>query len=353
MIKKLLIPVAAAAVMVQGAHADGMTKAQREQLSKALDRLINKSKATLTSRQATAYKAYKNALGSSTKAMELYLDCYEKVNFIEAGKKSSDFRDWKRAQKERLSEPGFRLALRHQLNWLVLTLEASRNEEPNYSALSAKARGAVENIFDDASRLDHHHGILKQDVLSSVFAKAYGFGSYKIKDWPTTPLNIPQVYDKIVFPTLREKKKASTLHSAWKERISYQEAMLEHWAPVPKSKTIGMKKDLKPPAYNKFIETERPKLIWQMELDVYKAGDEYGSASRMIRHLERNISHNSAPEWAKQLSELIGPPPEESETPNDEPSEPPVVAQETPTSPPTPQEPENKNSGGYIELPVN
>jgi hypothetical protein len=195
------------ATLVSPVQAETMTSAQREKLSEALDSLINQSKATLNSRQATAYNAYKRALGSSSEALALYLDCVEKVDFLDSGKKSSDFRDWKKSQKEKLSDPSFRLALRHQLNWLVLTIEASRNDEEDYATLSSKARSAVANIFDDAEKLEGYHTILKQDVLSSVFAKAYGFGSYKVKNWPTTPLNLVQVYDKVVFTPLRDQKK--------------------------------------------------------------------------------------------------------------------------------------------------
>ena len=328
------------ATLIIPAQAETMTTAQRQKLSKALDSLINKSKSTLDSRQATAYRAYKSALGSSSAAYDLYLDCVEKVDFLDSGKKSSDFRDWKTAQKASLSEPGFRLALRHQLNWLVLTIEASRKDEEDYADLSSKARGAIANIFADAQQLGGDHSLLNKNVLNSVFAKAYGFGSYKVKNWPTTPLNIVQVYDKVVFPPLRDHQKYSTLRSAWQERISYQEQSLQHWAPMPKSKTktIGMKKDLKPPAYNKFIEKEKPKLIWQMEMDVYKAGGEYGAASRMISHLSRNISNNSAPGWAKELNQLIGPAPEQDSAD---------------TETPSPKLQHKINNSGYIELPVN
>lgn len=353
---RAILSALAFAALAVSAQAETMTSAQRQKLSEALDSLINKSKTTLNSRQATAYRAYKTALESSSAAYDLYLDCVEKVDFLDSGKKSSDFRDWKKAQKEKISAPGFRLALRHQLNWLVLTIEASRNDEDDYAALSSTARLAIANIFDDVEKLEGYHSVLRQDVLSSVFAKAYGFGSYKVKEWPTTPLNLVQVYDKVVFPPLRNQQKSSTLRLAWKERISYQEQSIESWSPIPKSKTVGMKKNLKPPAYKKFIEIEKPKLIWEMEMDVYEAGDEYGAASRMLTHISRNISHNSAPEWAKKLTELINPSAEEvledSTAPEPRP-EPRVTPRATPKPAVTTPAPPKKNRGNYIELPIN
>ncbi|WP_129589711.1 hypothetical protein [Rubritalea profundi] len=89
----------------------------------------------------------------------------------------------------------------------MLTLEASRNEEEDYAALSLKARTAISNIFDDTKSLEGYQSILRKDVLSSVFAKAYGFGSYKVNEWPTSPLNLVQVYEQVVFPPSVPHKK--------------------------------------------------------------------------------------------------------------------------------------------------
>lgn len=333
LIFRLLLPAALLATAPLSS-ADELTNAEREKLSKQLEELLHKSQETLTQRQATAYKAYKSALQSETAAMELYLNCVELADFENQGKKNSDFRDWKRKEKDRYSDPGFKCALRHQLNWLVLTIEAARADEDDMSKLAPKARTALQNVLADAEQLKGKEGILRQDATNSVFARAYGFGSLKVKDWPKSPLEIADIYDKLVLPPLRDEMNASSVRSAWMERISYEEKALLEWAAVPKDSSIGMKKEMLPPAYEKFMAEQKPKLIWQMERDVFKSGDQTGAATRMLSHISSNIAHNDAIKWAEELQTLIAP--EKKAT--------------TTTTEDSAGEPES--SSGYLELPV-
>lgn len=334
-ISKLLLPVALF-VSSPLCSADELTSSEREKLAKQLEELLHRSQETLTQRQATAYKAYKSALQSETAAMELYLKCVELTDFEDQGKKNSDFRDWKRKEKDRYSDPSFRCALRHQLNWLVLTIEAARAGD-DVSELAPKARTALQNILADAEQLKGKEGILRQSATDSVFARAYGFGSLKVKNWPMSPLAIADIYDKLILPPLRDEKKASSVRSAWMERISYEEKALQEWAPVPKDTSIGMKKDMLPPAYEKFVSEQKPKLIWQMEKDVFAAGDQAGAATRMLSHISSNIAHNDAIKWAEELQKLLSP--EKSSTVDKESSDPDST-----------REPES--TSGYLELPV-
>jgi hypothetical protein len=312
MLKHALLPSVLVALfpLTATTHAEALSDAEREALTEQLDFMINKGKEAITRRQATAYRAYKSAVQSESAALELYLECVEKIDFIEKDKRSSDFRSWKNDNKERLSDPGFRCALRHQLNWLILTLEAAQLEQKEESVfeLAPKVKAAIDNIYDDAAKLTGFQDLLKQDMNGTFFARAYGFGTYRVKDWPTVPLNIAEVYDKMVFPPLREQREAAQLRRAWQQRINYQELMLKHWSQKPqKSNRIGMKRDIIPPAYTRFIEKEKPNLQWQMELDVFAAGDERGAASRMLSHIKSNIGHNNTVKWVKQLHKLIAP----------------------------------------------
>lgn len=309
MLKKTILPLLTLSIALSTGHthAEGLTDSERERLNKRLQKIIDKSEHTLAGRQATAYKAYKKGLSSSSAAFDLYLNCVEKVNFTDQGKKNSKFRDWKRKNKEKHSESGFRLALRHQLNWLVLTIDASRNDSDDYSNLSPKALAAIDSIFDDGKALKDHNHILKQSVLSSMFARAYGFGNYKVENWSQQPLNITTVFEKVILPSLREDKKSSQIRSAWLKSISYQEKMIELWSPKPEGKSVGMKKAIAAPELMKFTTTQRPKLIWSMELDVFKSGDESGAAARMLNHISKNYTHNDATKWAEELGALIAP----------------------------------------------
>lgn len=342
----------AIAIALPNASAETLSDSERKRLNKQLEQIIAHSQDTLTKRQTTAYRAYQSALTSDSEAIQLYLDCIEKVEFLDQGKKSSDFRDWKRNQKDRLADSGFRTALRHQLNWLLISIEASRSSEENYPSLAAKAQKALANLFNDARRLKGHHQLLQQSALHSAFARAYGFHTLKLNKWPTSPLDIKPIYDDLVFPTLRKQGNTASLRAAWKQRISYEARMLEEWSPVPKSSTVGMKKDIRPPAYEKFLLEKQPKLIWEMELDVYNAGDQSGSAPRMLQHISKNIMHNEAASWALQLQALIKPAEETSATSSDsvvqDTYEEEVVVEE-----PAPPTDKPATHSPYIKLPTN
>lgn len=307
MLKKSLLPLLAASIALtaSSSHASSLTDSQRKELNKRLLKIIDKSEQTLESRQATAYSAYKNALSSNNAAFDLYIKCVEKVNFEDAGRKASDFRDWKRKNKEAHSDAGFRLALRHQLNWLVLTIDASRIDGDDYSSLTSRALSAVNSIFEDGEALERHNGILRQNVLGSIFARAYGFGNFEVKNWSPQPLNITNLFEKVILPSLRENKESDALRSAWMQRISYEEKLVEMWGKKPESKSVGIKKDS--PAVMKFNMDTRPRLIWQMEMDVFKSGDELGAATRMLSHISKNHGHNDAVKWAEELNTLIAP----------------------------------------------
>jgi hypothetical protein len=51
-----------------------------------------------------------------------------------------------------------------------------------------------------------------------------------------------------------------------------------------------------------------PGLQWQMEMDIFKHGDQAGAAKRMLNHLDKNITHPSSRDWGEQLADLLRPP---------------------------------------------
>ena len=57
----------------------------------------------------------------------------------------------------------------------------------------------------------------------------------------------------------------------------------------------------------KFMIETVPKLQWDMEVDLYKAGDERGAAMRMLAHIEKYINHPTAKEWGEQFQTLLSP----------------------------------------------
>jgi len=158
-------------------------------------------------------------------------------------------------------------------------------------------------------------------VANTVFAQAYNLTDVSPKDWPMSPVNLVELYEKVILPPLRKPEKTDQLRNAWMTRIRQEVATREDWAKTDKkdekekdkgkgeeeNHRIGTKEALRTPETEKFLSNVYPELLWQMEVDVFKAGDQRGASMRMLQHLEKYSAHPKAPEWAEQFHLLLDP----------------------------------------------
>ena len=286
---------------VPSAFADGITDADRETLIERLEAIRNEADSKVDARFRAAMSAYKSAMSSEDNATDLYLKCEEMVNFEEMNKKPGDFRDWKRENTEKISDKNFRTALRQQLRWLVLTLEAA-SKEPDRDKLAVEAGKILDSIMAQAQDLSAHRDVLEQSVTTSVFARAYGINSVKIENWPLSPIQIEPIYNQVILPPLRRSDRLTALKSAWIKRMVYEGTVADLWSGKPGEKIKG---DTHSPQYEKFVSETLPVRQWESELDLFKAGDERGAAVRMLAHIEKNLSHSAAPKWAADFIGLL------------------------------------------------
>ena len=288
-------------------HADAglLSEADRIALTEQLEKIQQRSKDRVGGLYKRAIRDYRSAIKSDDATMALYMTCLEKVQFTDEKRKSQDFRDWKRRNKEKLSSSSMRMALRHQLAWLLLSIEAARREG-DVSELGNRAISHLDQIFKNAEVLKDHRSILSQSALGSVFARAYQL-NIKVDDWPSSTMDIGQIYDKVVMPPLRNTTRIESLRAAWKKRIQHEGLAVEKWS-VRNGKKIGKKDALRTPDFEKFLSETRPQLLWDMEVDCFEAGDEKVSAVRMLKHLETYISHKEAPTWIQDFQDIIYPP---------------------------------------------
>jgi hypothetical protein len=308
-----------AAISLNSARADALSDADRESLLENLEKLRESANAKVDARFRVALAAFREAIGSDDAAIELYLNCMEKVNFEDQQKKPADFREWKRKEAEKLSDPGLRLALRQQLRWLVLTLQAA-SEKTDRAKLAVDAQEIVDSIFRESGKLKNQQAILNQAVTSSVFARAYDINSAKVEKWALSPVQLGQVYDQILLPPYRNPSRLGELRATWIKRIQQEGMKMEHWSEndrKPKDeKRIGMASAAQSPEYEKFLAETQPKLQWEMELDIFRQGDESAAALRMLAHLEKHLSHPAARGWGEEFEALLKPavvvPPPES-----------------------------------------
>ncbi len=218
--------------------ADDLTQADRETLLEKLEAIRNDADAKVDARFRAAIAAYRNAMSSEDAAIDLYLKCEEMVNFQEQNKKSGDFRDWKRKNSDKLSDKYFKMALRQQLRWLVLTLEAA-SEDPDRDKLAAEAGKVLESVMTQAEDLAPHRNVLQQSVTSSVFARAYDINSLKVEKWPLSPAQIQPVYEQVILPPLRRPDRLASLRAAWTRRMVQEGMVADLWSGKPDEKKKG------------------------------------------------------------------------------------------------------------------
>jgi len=296
--KSLLILAATLGMGSLHALEKSLSETDRELLLEKLQEIQETANGAVKGRFGVAMAAFKDGMQSDTAAHDLYLKCIEKVSFEDEAKKTNEFREWKRQHKDRTDTPGFRRALRHQLYWLVLTLEAAQDKE-NIPKMGPRGITVLEAILTDATVLKGQERLLSSRALESVFATAYGVDNISLQSWPSSPLDIMTIYDVMVLPSLRTPAKLAELRQGWLKRIEHEGLILETWT------NEGSDGKDRKPAFEKWLINGRYDLTWAMEVDLFNNGDQRGAALRMLEHLKKNLSHQSAPKWIGQFTSLV------------------------------------------------
>lgn len=304
--KTLIITTWCATICLAAGQATILPDRDREALLEQLRAIREASDSQIEARFRVAIAAYRSAMGSDEAAFNLYMNCVEKVDFTDQNRRAQDFRDWRRNNDDRLKDPAFRRALRHQLRWLVLSLQAT-SEQADRRQLATGAQEIIDSIVTDASNLNGHQNILNQAVTGSVFARAYEIGNLEVEDWVMAPGRIEAVYDRIVLPEYRMTRRADALRSAWTKRIQQQARLSEEWSASDNDRRgrIGMASAQRSVEHEKFLAEQVPHLQWQMEVDVFKHGDPAGAGPRMLAHIGRHATHQRVRDWVSEFEGLL------------------------------------------------
>lgn len=299
-------------------RADPLNDTDRKALLEKLLHLEENANERIGEHYRRAIRDFSSAMRSEGDALDLYLDCVEKVDFEDRLRDHSEFRAWKRNQENQLKDPGFQLALRYQLRWLTLVLKsASKGADKN--ALAKEAYEQMTTIYREIEPIENHQSTLKQSVTSSVFARAYDIHHIETK-FPLSPASISQIYEDVILPPLRQGRMVEALKSNWRQRIRMEEIDATAWAAHNTRVFSGDKRDREREReaknqnrdqqrleQEKFATETRPELLWEMEVDLFNAGDEAGAAGRMLSHVNRHLTHKSCSKWVRSLESLLSP----------------------------------------------
>jgi hypothetical protein len=302
----LLKPIIFALVLTPLLHGDPLTQADRDVLMERLEKIQQSASKRDNERYGTAIAAFRAAMTSEDAAFTFYLKCVEKVQFEDQNKTGQDFREWKRKQEPDSRSPSFKRALQHQLRWLVLTLQVAGSKEPTVQHASEAVK-IMDDVFADITNLADQRDLLHQPVLSTLFAQVYELGKLKVKEWPQSPTDINNIYEKIIFPQVRKPTKIVELRAAWTRRIQLETLVFDHWSSGGNEKPSENGAHLS--GRDKYLAETIPEFLWQEEEDVYRAGDQRNAALKMFQIIDKYSTHPKILDWTKQFQTLLGPKP--------------------------------------------
>jgi hypothetical protein len=304
-LKRTSAALICSAFFLQPAAGKELSAEAREALLANLEKLNDGFESKSNAKIGPTLAALRGAMSSDEAANNFYLKCVEKVHFTDLKKKSTEFREWRTKGCPDLSSPGFSLALRHQLRWLILTVTAS-SPSTDRVKLAGEAQEAMDALAGDFSKLGDHQRIVDSSVMDSDFARAFELHRLEVPNWPLAPSDLLGIYENVILEPYRKTAAISKLQAGWTKCI--QQMIAKNAGNGGKDKKKGgPSPETKMAEHQKFLDQEVPEFRWRMEVDLYRAGDQEGATGRMIGHLEKHYDHSSWRAWASEFKLLMKP----------------------------------------------
>ena len=163
-------------------------------------------------------------MASPKATYEFYMESRKKLDFDDAGKRESDWREWRDANEDRLKEPDHLKARQFQLRYLALTTQASDADDSERGKVVADLMSFLDEMTAAAPGIADHLGVLRGSVLNSTFARRMKLDLTVDPDipWIMTPISVAKIYDTTVLPYYRDGRSSSKISGAWDRRISHE-----------------------------------------------------------------------------------------------------------------------------------
>lgn len=293
----LILPLLAVSLTSAPAADEELSSSDRDNLLESLDTLRDSARATRNERYRTARTTFQEAIGNPQRLMQVFYDSVRMVDFERQGKPGSEYRAWEEQFQANLDKDKLQTKLRYQLRWLLLMMQAEVNQNP--PALAGDCLGLVRELMAEATANQGLLAEMGEGATGSVIARAFDLDSLEIEGMPAAPLPLQPVFELALKPA-RQRKDFAEMRSLWNERVSLEGRIVEN----------SVKEDEKlkdNQAARDFALTTRPNLLWQMEVDCFKAGDERTSAANLLGLLRDSDSTSQALKWESELRGLVDP----------------------------------------------
>lgn len=304
--------------------APALTPTQVAAIEKKLKDLEKGYTDLVLKKNGSAEQVFKAAASSPEKALELYLKCYQEINFTRLNKEDREFREWRDANLAQFEFAPFKTALQMQLHYLSLVTRAAQQEE-----LSAIFGDLTSFMGQIQSLSEPPHPYLNSDISGSIFAEVYNLDSAlrrKEDTWELNPMNISGIYDKTILPFLREHNTAS-LESAWTSRIQQETKMAQLFLAFEngmeryqeksgrgndgggrvRNEVGRMAQFVRGEAKRaeRFQEDRLPALNFGKAKDQFNYSNRAFGAKAMLDVIEANLTHDQAGDWIQEMQVLV------------------------------------------------
>jgi len=280
---------------------------ERENLLSKVNELKNLKLNKNNSALKSALSAFRKGTTSDTAALELYLDCHRRILTQNPRKRGGEINDEIGKLRDNATQAS-RRALRYQLSWLVASIEGAADPD-NPDVAIGKLMALTKDIASDSRTLDSKSiATLSKSPYSSTFAKAFDIGSFKPKEWPSSPLDFDGLFWKLVCADLIESGNYTAARSQWSVRLNLERSMIEAFSKDAEQKQTGLK-EARPigKEMEQFIENKAPQLLWKLETALYDAGDERQALASAYNIVERYPEHKSYLQWINWLTQKLSP----------------------------------------------
>jgi|GEM_PF-1179426 len=274
---------------------DPLTSEQRESLIEQLEVIQDVIDGKRVSTRTSAVQAFTAAAASDEAAYEFYLQCHKVLRFDKRDAKFTEYRDWRDRNEDKIRTKSHLAAMRLQLQYLVLTMRAA--EGVDRDVIVPELERFIANIVANADQLTGEGmKVLRESVRRTIFAEAYGLDkSLEVEDWHLSPGEFATVYEKTVFPFIRENA-PEQLADTWDRRIGLEVQFTEL---TQEGNDLALEK----------FETERlPRLYWAKANDIYQHVSETAGAAAMIRIVQAQQDHPDIAKWVASFRSLLAAP---------------------------------------------
>ncbi len=272
--------------------ADPLSGVEKEGLLLELNTIQEVLDGNRVSLRTSAVATFQAAAANEKAVYEFFLQCHKQLKFDSRDASFSEFRKWRESNEKRMKSKTNLIAMRLQLQYLVLSLRAAEGVKPE--VIMPELEIFVANIASHAKDLESGGmRTLQGSVKKTIFAEAYKLDkSLEMENWSYSPGDYGSVYEKAIFPYIRGAK-PETLAATWDRRIGLEKRFL---LATQENNPIALQK----------FDTERlPQLLWQKAVDVYKSFSEQQAAKSMLQMVKVNPDHPNIKKWVDEFRALL------------------------------------------------